>query len=214
MNLNLGDTQLIITECKKRGLLRNQVAYVLATAYHETAHTMKPITEMGSQTYLKSKKYYPYIGRGYVQLTWDYNYKKAGQKVGADFIKDPIALLSPKYSVPILVIGMLEGWFAGDSKGRYTLSRYMTLQKSDFKGARRIINGTDKADLIAGYAEQYDTDLIKVGYGLESPEKPVQEVPETPKVQPPLDHVPVVRPPMTLLDLIISIIKAIFGGRK
>jgi hypothetical protein len=64
--MHLGDTRLLIEAGRKYGLLRNRMAYVLATAYHETAHTMKPI-EMGGEKYLQSKKYWPYIGRGYVQ---------------------------------------------------------------------------------------------------------------------------------------------------
>jgi len=47
MKMDLGYTRLIIEECRKADLLRNQCAYVLATAFHETAHTMKPILEMG-----------------------------------------------------------------------------------------------------------------------------------------------------------------------
>ena len=170
MDLKLGDTRLIIDTCKANGLLRNQAAYVLATAWHETAHTMKPIAEMGSQKYLKSKPYWPFIGRGYVQLTWEANYKKASDELGLPlllsnppksyFVGNPEELLNPKYAAPILVIGMAEGWFTGKK-----LSTYITLGKSDFQGARRIINGTDKAALIAGYAEKYD-DLLKAeGYG-------------------------------------------------
>lgn len=161
MDLKLGDTRLIINACKAKGVLRNQCAYVLATAYHETAHTMKPITELGSQKYLKSKKYWPFIGRGYVQITWEANYNKAGAKLGVDFVKNPDLLLQAKYAAPILVIGMLEGWFTG--KG---LGTYITLSKSDFLGARRIINGTDKAALIAGYAKQYDNLLQAEAYGV------------------------------------------------
>ena len=130
MNLNLGDTKLIIAEAKKHGLLRNELAYTLATTYHETAHTMKPVREYGSESYLKSKKYYPYIGMGYVQLTWDYNYKKAGDKLGVNFLKNPKLLLESKYAVQILIIGMKEGWFTGKK-----LSDYITLSKSDFKNA-------------------------------------------------------------------------------
>lgn len=163
MNLNLGDTQLIIKEAAHRGLLRNQLAYVLATAYHETAHTMKPVREYGGEAYLKKKKYYPYVGMGYVQLTWDYNYKKAGDKLGVDFLKSPKLLLEPKYAAPILVVGMQEGWFTGKR-----LDNYITLQKSDFKNARRIVNGMDKADLIAGYAVKYDNLLLAAGYGVET----------------------------------------------
>ena len=40
MDLKLGHTQLIIDTAKEYGLLRNQLAYVLATAYWETARTM------------------------------------------------------------------------------------------------------------------------------------------------------------------------------
>jgi len=174
MDLKLGDTRLIIDTSKANGLLRNQAAYVLATAYHETAHTMKPITELGSQKYLKSKPYWPFIGRGYVQLTWEANYKKASDELGLPmlltnppksyFVGNPEELLNPKYAAPILVIGMAEGWFTGKK-----LSTYITVGKSDFIGARRIINGTDKASLIAGYAQQYDDLLMAEGYDISGP---------------------------------------------
>ena len=54
------------------------IAYAFATAYHETAFTMQPIKEYGGESYLRSKPYYPYYGRGYVQLTWEENYRKMG----------------------------------------------------------------------------------------------------------------------------------------
>lgn len=164
MNLTQGDARLIIDECAKHGLLRNQAAYVLATAYHETAHTMKPVREMGGEKYLRSKKYYPYVGMGYVQLTWKSNYEKAGKKLGVDFVSAPKKLLEAKYAAPILVIGMRDGWFTGKK-----LSDYITLQKSNFVGARRIVNGVDRAALIAGYAEKYDALLKAAGYGESKP---------------------------------------------
>ncbi|MEN5297752.1 glycoside hydrolase family 19 protein [Brucella sp. TWI559] len=162
MNMHLGDTRLLIEAGRERGLLRNQMAYVLGTAYHETAHTMKPINEMGGDKYLRSKKYWPYIGRGYVQITWKVNYEKAGKILGMDFVSKPELLLKPEYAAPIIIAGMVEGWFTGKK-----LSDYITLQKSDFKGARRIVNGTDKAELIAGYAREYDKALLAEGYGVD-----------------------------------------------
>ena len=45
MNMNLGFTHLIVEECRKFGCLRNQAAYILATAYWETARTMHPVVE-------------------------------------------------------------------------------------------------------------------------------------------------------------------------
>lgn len=162
MNLDLGDTRLIIQKCKEVGLLRNQVAYVLATAFHETAHTMKPVREYGGEKYLKKKRYYPYVGMGYVQLTWRANYQKASKKLGVDFVKYPKKLLIPEFAAEILVAGMVEGWFTGK-----TLSDYITLQKSDYKNARRIINGIDKRHLIASHAKSYEKALLKEGYGVE-----------------------------------------------
>src|SRR5690606_31284170 len=178
----LGDTRLLIEVGRKHGLLRNQMAYVLATAYHETAHTMKPIIEMGSEKYLRSKKYWPHVGRGYVQITWLVNYKKASDKLGVDFVEKPDLLLKPEYAAPILLVGMKEGWFTGKK-----LSDYITLQKSDFKNARRIVNGTDKADLIAGYAKQYDKALLAEGYGVDQViEAPANEIVPAPTEDKPI----------------------------
>jgi len=164
MNLTLGDTRLIIAACKKEGLLRNQAAYVLATAYHETAHTMKPVREYGGETYLKKKAYYPFVGMGYVQLTWLANYQKASKMLGVDFVKNPRLLLKAEYAAPILVIGSRDGWFTGKK-----LSDYITVSRSDFTGARKIINGTDRAKLIADIAIRYDALLKQDGYGEASP---------------------------------------------
>lgn len=51
---------------------------------------------------------------------------------------------------------MFRGWF---SKGN-TLGKYIHGDTADYKGARRIINGTDKADLIAEYAEHFHKILV------------------------------------------------------
>ena len=208
MNLSLGDTRLIIDACKAKGVLRNQCAYVLATVFHETAHTMRPITEMGGMNYLKSKPYYPFIGRGYVQLTWEANYKKASAKLGVDFVKNPGLLLQAKYAAPILVVGMVEGWFTGKS-----LSSYITLSKSDFVGARRIINGTDKASLIAGYAQQYNDLLLTEGYGVAGRTAP-KIAPEIPKTTP---EIPKATPGYVERNpfwaALFALLKAIFGRK-
>lgn len=212
MNLDLGDTRLLIEVCKTHGLLRNQAAYVLATAYHETAHTMKPVREYGGETYLKSKKYYPYVGMGYVQLTWDYNYKKASKVLNVDFLKNPKLLLESKYAAPIIVVGMLEGWFTGKK-----LSDYITLKISDFKSARKIVNGLDKAELIADYAKQYDKLLKDIGYGEQMPvilpSSPVQPLPDDPGVPVPENPKPSIKPNVSILEVLRLILNLIFGRK-
>lgn len=165
MNLELGYTRALIEECKRQGLLRNQCAYLLATAYWETARTMRPVSEAywipNAEAWRKKNlRYYPWYGRGFVQLTWEANYKFAEDQLGVALTKRPELALDPGIACEIAVTGMKEGWFTGKK-----LSDYITLQKSDFRGARRIINGTDKAQSIADIAIQYDADLKREGYG-------------------------------------------------
>jgi hypothetical protein len=143
--------ETILQECTARGVGDpGQVAYILATAFHETARTMQPVKEYGGEKYLRSKKYWPYFGRGHVQLTWDYNYKDWGKRLGLDLLKNPDFVLSPAISARILVEGSKLGTFTGKK-----LSDYINGKKRDFKNARRIINGVDKAATIAGYAEKF-----------------------------------------------------------
>src|SRR6185369_5955680 len=106
----------------------------------ETAHTMQPITELGSQRYLRGKRYWPWIGRGYVQLTWDYNYKamnKLLKEAGftVDIVENPELALSPMVASFIMFEGMQRGTFTGKK-----LADYFTNTKTDWLNARRIIN--------------------------------------------------------------------------
>jgi putative chitinase len=86
------------------------LAYALGTAHHETDRTFGPIREYGRG---KGKKYYPYYGRGLVQLTWDYNYKKMSPVVGVDLVKNPDRALDLKNAIPIMFVGMTQGIFTG-----------------------------------------------------------------------------------------------------
>jgi hypothetical protein len=69
--------------------------------------------------------------------------------------------MEPEVSAEIAVLGCKEGWFTGKK-----LSDYIRLDTSDFRNARRIVNGMDKADLIAGHARDYDSMLLREGYGV------------------------------------------------
>jgi len=139
-----------------------QLAYCLATAWHETAKTMQPIEEYGkgrNRTYghrvkLSGKPYFDtpniFYGRGFVQLTWYENYERAGKELYQDFIKNPAGVMEMGNAVKIMFAGMQKGWFTGRK-----LSQYINDQLTDFVNARRIINGLDKAENIAGYAEKF-----------------------------------------------------------
>lgn len=170
MDMQLGDTQLIIDECKKHDLTREQAAYVLATAFWETARTMEPVEEafwLSDSWRRKNLRYYPWHGRGYVQLTWEANYIKAGEKLGLDLTTDPRAVMDPEIAAQILVVGSRDGWFTG-----HRLDRHINDEKTDYTGARRVINGTDKAAAIAALADDYFEALTGYDMPEEEPAKP------------------------------------------
>lgn len=140
-------------------LPQSWMAYVLATAYHETNRTMQPVREAYwcSEDWRKTHlKYYPWYGRGLVQITWEDNYKRAGQAIGVDLTTNPDVALQMEVAVKVCVTGMLQGWFTG-KRLRDFIPAAPTRQ--NYKNARQIVNGLDKADLIAGYAIEFEKGL-------------------------------------------------------
>lgn len=141
-------------------------AYGLATAFHETAATMQPIAEYGrgkGRKYgVKSKHGQVAYGRGYVQLTWDYNYEKADDELGLGgaLIANYDLAMRPDIAADIMVRGMQEGWFTGKAN-----RHYLDKTPPNYFDARRIINGTDKAAVIAAYAKSFEGALRAAGYG-------------------------------------------------
>jgi putative chitinase len=131
------------------------LAYMLATTHHETGRTMQPIEEWGKGAKHSYGKADPqtgqrYYGRGFVQLTWKYNYKKAGDELGVDLVNNPAKALDLGIATNILFAGMIKGWFTGKK-----LADCFGPGKEDWRNARRIINGLDKADLIASQGRAY-----------------------------------------------------------
>lgn len=157
------------------------LAYCLATTFHETAETMLPIEEYGKG---RGRKYGPtgFYGRGYVQLTWDYNYEKASKRlkelfgIEVDLVKKPELALDPKLAALILYVGSIEGWFTGKK-----LSDYFRDGVANPTDARRIINGTDKAELIAGYYHRFVRALLDSEEQRESEPLPLEK-PQASKV--------------------------------
>lgn len=140
-----------------------EYAYILATVWHETDGTCEPITERGSQAYLRGKRYYPYIGRGYVQLTWSTNYRLFSDILGIDLVNNPQLANEPETAWKVLEIGMSNGLFTGKKLSNYfndsTSGMDLTKQFSGYRKwtgylvtPRRIINGTDRYRLIGDYA--------------------------------------------------------------
>jgi putative chitinase len=160
--------ETILTAVAAAGITDNRkIAYMLATVFHECAKKMQPIAEFGKgagHDYGKKLKMgtgpghrVPYItpdklyyGWGYVQLTWYENYESMGHLLHVDLLENPELALDPTIAANIMVKGMVGGLFTG--KG---LGKYFTTDLTDWINARKIINGLDQADTIAGYAQTF-----------------------------------------------------------
>lgn len=136
------------------------LAYIIATVWHETNKTMQPIEEYGKgkgrkygQRMWYSGKYYTdiaqiFYGRGHTQNTWRDIYLRLTQTNvnGWNFVKNPELLLQMKPSIWATFYAMTTGLYTGRS-----LKMHFNTTVNDPTGARKIINGTDKAILIRDY---------------------------------------------------------------
>lgn len=153
---------------------RDALAYVLATAFHETAATMQPVRETlaktdaaaiarldaafkaGRLSSVRTPYWRPdadgksWLGRGLVQLTHRRNYEAMSKVTGIDLIADPARAMEMEVAVAILIEGMRSGSFTGRR-----LDDYFAPGGADWVGARRIINGQDRAALVAGYGQVF-----------------------------------------------------------
>lgn len=142
----------IIEECHTQGIKKaEQIQYMIATVQHETNNTFEPVREaywLDEEWRKRNLRYYPYYGRGFVQLTWESNYKKFGELLGIDLVGNPDLALDMDTAIFILVYGMKHGTFTGKK-----LDDYFNEKGSDFVHARKIVNGKDKAEHIALLAQ-------------------------------------------------------------
>jgi len=120
-----------------------------------------------------------YAGRGYTQVTGEANYerqevvirkeypdvvKRFELRTGRKFdltvgdapgdVKDPDNMLDAEIAYCSMSVSMREGLYTGVGLGKY-----INGSVCDFMGARKIINGTDKAGMIGGYAVKFKTIL-------------------------------------------------------
>jgi len=139
------------------------IAYVLATAHHESA-LGKYTTELASGRAYEGRRDLgntepgdgpKYRGRGYVQLTGRRGYEGYTRLItqpefGISIVQHPERAGEPAIAARILAHGMRSGGFTGKS-----LADFGADGGFDYVGARRIVNGTDRAQSIASIALRY-----------------------------------------------------------
>ncbi|MGJ7037603.1 putative chitinase [Shinella sp. BE166] len=153
---------------------RRFLAYMLATAHHETGGRLQPVRETFAATDAAaigvldrafaagrlpqvSAPYWrrdadgkSWLGRGLVQITHRRNYERLAELTGIDLVARPERAMEMATSVEILFVGMLRGAFTGRR-----LADHFAAGRADWVGARRIINGLDRAERVAGYGQAF-----------------------------------------------------------
>lgn len=139
------------------------IAYLLATVKHECADRWQPIPEFADGSQYEGRldlgNTMPgdgprFKGRGYVQITGRANYRKFSVKLGVGLVGNPALALDPPISYQIASLGMREGLFTGRD-----LNDFIHGAHTDYRNARRIINGMDRADRIKRHAEKFEAIL-------------------------------------------------------
>ena len=150
------------------------LAYMLGTTHHETGRTMQPVRETfassdaqaisrlnsafraGRLSWVRAPYWIPdsegrsWLGRGFVQITHKDNYRRLGDMIGEDLITDPTRAMNIDVALKIMFVGMREGAFT-----RKRLADFFSPGREDWRNARKIINGVERADLVASYARKY-----------------------------------------------------------
>ena len=151
--------EFLLSKFDNENFSAEQVAYMLSTVKHETAHTFQPIEERGGYNYFRYligklgirtlAEANKYKGRGFIQATGRTNYEKYSLILGIDFITNPELMKERENSYKVMIYGFINGTFTGKK-----ITDYINENECDFYNARRCINGTDKAVLISGYADK------------------------------------------------------------
>lgn len=135
---------LIAGALERRGILdRDNARGVIATVAIETASTFLPVREafwMSEDWRKANHRYYPFDGRGYIQLTWETNYRAAGEALGIDLLGNPERAMVPSVAADILAwFWATNGVKSKDGSRWYSLPELCRAR--DWEWVRRVVQG-------------------------------------------------------------------------
>lgn len=165
---------------------KRKLAFILATARRESQGTWLPIREaprcgtdescrermIGRLLAARAKPGKParanyarpasngqrYYGRGFIQLTHELSYTRAGEKlgIGAALHKHPDRVMETPTAQNILVRAMMEGWYGT----KEPLSVFLNSQREDWLNARNNVNpGSPHKSITAASAREINACL-------------------------------------------------------
>jgi predicted chitinase len=216
--------EVILTEWEKRRLTElSWLAYMLATAFHETAHTMQPVIETfnaardktnpsvetaiarldaawaaGRLKWVKS----PYWRKDANGMSWlGRGFVQLTHKFNYVTAQRKLGLpFSTRPEIALQVAPACQVMFQGMIEGWFTSHKLAEFRKPDgtfhFVKARMIINGLDRAEEIAGHARQFHAALVAAADDRVTPSLPPPDV-EPPQPQPQAPPAPSLPPGKT-----------------
>lgn len=171
----------ILTEWEKRQLTDPRwLAYMLATAWHETGKQMQPVIETqtvrdkrrpsvdtairrletayaaGRMSWVRAPYWrkdadgLSWLGRGLPQCTHKANYVKLDSVLGAGLSTNPDRMFDLEVAVLAMFEGMIRGTFTGKR-----LADFFDEHTDNARQARRIINALESADTVKGYYDKF-----------------------------------------------------------
>lgn len=135
-----------------------QLAYVIATAYHESVfNPVKEIRARANTSLRRTQDRYwssGFFGRGLIQITWRENYAEMGKRIGMDLVGNPDLALDPEIAVKILFSWFFDGAISGQGK----ITKYISGNKKQYISARLLVNNDveKNAATIADHAKNIE----------------------------------------------------------
>lgn len=161
----------LLEACNRYGVTdQHDVSHILAEVRHETGGYMLPIKETvmpwhqdknpadavvikrlndayanGDLPWVKTPYWRDgWFGRGPIQATHEKNYKKIGDAIGVDLVKNRDRILDPVIGAASAVVGLRDGLYTGKKLSDYSFPA--ALDEPPKHHPRRMVNGDDGTD--------------------------------------------------------------------
>lgn len=166
--------EMIVRSCIDNGITdHRQIAYVLATAQHESRDFAAPEEDWGRKQAVDLRYFggEEYFGRGFAHLTHVNNYERLGEALGMgrELVEHPERAAQAEIATKVLVVGMRDGMFGA------RLSDHVNANHADYRQARASVNGGELnngspyPDAIAARATEWESQVAGLVQRVQQP---------------------------------------------